>query len=67
MWRATTSIHTTSSGRCEGLTAMLPKMEVFWGVMVGLSGYTATIKFENNSLLRDSVGIYRTDFDYLAS
>jgi hypothetical protein len=35
--------------------------------MLQLSGYTATITFENNSLLRDSVGIYRADFDYLAS
>jgi hypothetical protein len=46
---------------------MLLKIEVFWGVMVGLVGYTATITFENNSLLRDGVGIYRTYFDYLAS
>jgi hypothetical protein len=35
--------------------------------MLLLSVYTATITFENNSLLRDSVGIYRADFDYLAS
>jgi hypothetical protein len=42
-------------------------MEVIWCVMVCLAGYTAMIKFENNSLLRDSVGIYREEFDYLAS
>jgi len=36
-------------------------------LLMGLAGYIATIAFENNSLLRDSVGIYRTDFDYLAS
>ena len=29
--------------------------------MVGLAVYTATITFENNSLLRESAGIYRTD------
>jgi len=43
---------------------MLLKIEVFWGVTVCLLGYAATS--ENNLLLRDSVGIYRTDFDYLA-
>jgi hypothetical protein len=55
------------SGRCEGLTVMLLNIEVFCGVTVCLLGYTATITSENNSLLRDSEGIYRTDFNYLAS
>jgi hypothetical protein len=57
---------TSASARCKGFTAMLLKTEVFWYVTVCLSGYSAMITFENNSLLRDSVGIYRADFDYLA-
>jgi hypothetical protein len=43
------------------------KNEVFRGVTLCISGYAGTITSENNSLLRDSVGIYRADFDYLAS
>ena len=46
---------------------MLLKFGVFWCVTVCLLGYTGMITSENNSLLRDSVGIYNTDFDYLAS
>ena len=40
---------------------------VLWGVTVCLSGHAAMVTSENTSLLRDSVGIYRTDFDYPAS
>jgi len=46
---------------------MLLKVGVFWCVMVRLLGYTGMITSENNSLLRDSVGISNTDFVYLAS
>jgi hypothetical protein len=43
------------------------RSEFFGGLIVCLDDYTAIITSEKNSLLWDNVGIYRTDFDYLAS
>jgi len=38
MCRAAAGIHKSTSVRCEGLTAMLLKFEVFWSVTVCLVG-----------------------------
>jgi len=47
---AETNIHTRHNGRFEGLTAMLLRFEVFWGVTLRRSVYTAKITSENTPL-----------------